>query len=161
MPDYDPNSGRYDFETAISIADIREYFKKHNNTGPYFSMFETGLGGNRFDLIRVDPYRQYVRIFEFKSSRRDFISDKKWQNYLKYCHTFTFVCPRGVISKEELLPNIGLMWVYKWGHKSREARMLTADWIKKPKVRDVSEKVLTRLAFMLVYRTIWRKADVF
>jgi len=163
---YNPNSERYVFDSEISIADIKMYFRQ-NNSGTFFNIFETGLDSNRFDLIRLDPYREYVRIFEFKSCRADFRADKKWENYLKYCHTFTFVCPREVIQKDELPPGIGLLWIYKWTHKmetpwSREMTWrLCGEWIKRPRKREIKEGVLRRLAFMLVYRTIWRKDDVF
>lgn len=158
---YNPDSDRLDFDTNISVQHIKEFFRQ-NNSGPFFSMFETGLGGNRFDLIRVDPYRQYVRIFEFKSGRSDFTSDKKWQKYLKYCHTFTFVCPREAIQKNDLPNGIGLMWVYKWTHKQwPDNWKLSAEWIKKPKAKDVDIETLLRLAFMMLHRVPWRKKDVF
>lgn len=166
MPYWNIDTDRYDFDSCITIKEIREYFRSYNNSGTFFSMFETGLDGNRFDLIRVDPYRQYIRIFEFKSSRRDFVSDKKWQNYLKYCHTFTFVCPREAIKKEDLPSGIGLLWVYKSRYKSQlglnEAQWwLQGEWARRPRKRDVDKQILTQLAFMLLYRTIWRKEDVF
>jgi len=150
-----------DFDTDISISEIMEYFKRYNNKGSFFSMFETGLDDNRFDLIRVDPNRQYIRIFEFKSGRPDFLSDKKWQNYLKYCHTFTFVSPREAILKDDIPAGIGLMWIHKQKWKGSEQWLLTREWIRKPRKRVVDNAILTRLAFMLVYRTIWRKGDVF
>ncbi len=105
-PHYDPDSTRHEFDTNVSIEDIKKYFRWHN-TGVFFSMFETGINELRFDLIRIDPRRRYIRIFEFKSNRRDFISDKKWQQYLDYCHTLTFVCPREVIQKNDLPAVLG------------------------------------------------------
>ena len=160
---YAPKDNRYEFDTNISIEDIKEFFRQ-NNSGPFFSMFETGLSNLRFDLIRVDPYRKYIRIFEFKSSRGDFTSDKKWQKYLKYCHTLTFVCPREVIQKADLPAGIGLMWIYKWKHKSSpwpENWTLTAEWIKKPKAKDVDTGILLNLVFMLLHRVRWRSNDIF
>lgn len=164
MLHYSPDSERYDFDTNISIDDIREFFRTSRNSGPFFSIFETGIDGNIFDLIRVDPNRQYIRIFEFKSGRPDFLSDKKWQNYLPYCHTFTFVCPREAILKEDLPAGIGLMWIFKWKWKSsvfNKNWMLDSEWIKRPKKRNVDLETINRLAMMLVYRVIWRKDDVF
>ena len=153
-----------EFDYDVTIADIKRYFR-HNHTGPYFSIFETGLDENRFDLIRVDPYRRYIRIYEFKSCRKDFLSDKKWQNYLEYCHTFTFVCARHAIEKEDLPSGIGLIWIYKW-RWDRQTRLadtwiLEKEWVKKPRKREMKESTLLRLAFMLVHRTKWRKEDVF
>jgi len=159
------NPDKFEIDTDITIDDIRTYFR-HNNNGIFFSMFETGLDGNRFDLIRVDPYRQYIRIFEFKSCRADFTSDKKWQNYLKYCHTFTFVCGREVIKREELPGGIGLLWIHRWRWKERpgyktDVWHLQGEWQRRPRKKDVDMNTLNRIAFMLVHRTIWRKEDVF
>jgi len=144
----------------ITIQDIKEYFRLHKY-GPCFSMFESGLDGNRFDLIKINPYRQYIRIFEFKSCRTDFTSDKKWQNYLKYCHTFTFVCAREVIKREDLAPGIGLMWIFKWKWKQQSAWHLESEWISKPKKREIQTEEIARIAFMLVHRAKQRKEDVF
>ena len=154
---------RYDIDTNICVVDIKEYFRRHRNSGPFFSMFEVGLDGKRFDMIRIDPHREYVRIFEFKSGRKDFISDKKWQNYLKYCHTFTFVCPVSAIQKEDILPQVGLMWIYRWRHKGYQGTKwhLASEWVRKPKKQNVSKDILLRLAFTLLYRMIWRRDQIF
>jgi len=153
-----------EFDYDVSIADIKKYFRT-NHTGPYFSMFETGLDNNRFDLIRVNPYSQHIRIYEFKSCRRDFISDKKWQNYLEYCHTFTFVCPRDAIKRDDLPRYVGLMYIYKWRwhHETRldDTWILEQEWIKRPKKREMEKSMVSRIAFMLIHRTKWRKEDVF
>lgn len=166
MSYYNLDSDRYEFNSVVSIEDIKTYFRWHNNSGPFFSMFETGLDNMRFDLIRIDPIRPHIRIFEFKSSRQDFVSDKKWENYLKYCHTLTFVCPREVIRREDLLnKNVGLMWIYKWRYKERlrkyDGWILDNEWVKRPKKSEVDKDIMMRVAFMLVKRTIYRKDDVF
>lgn len=56
--------------------------------------------------------------YEIKVSRSDFTSDTKWQKYLDYCNEFYFVCPDGLIRKEELPKGVGLLWV------SRNAKTL-------------------------------------
>ena len=157
-------SEHYNYDTDITIVDIKTYFQHHNNSGTFFSMFETGLDNLRFDMIRVDPYRQYIRIFEFKSCRKDFVSDGKWEKYLPYCHTLTFVCPRNVINRTDLPRGIGLLWVYKWQHKNNPINSqwrLEGEWRGRPRKTEVEQAILTRLAFMLIYRTIWRKEAVF
>lgn len=165
MIHFNPEDTRYVFSADVTIADIKKYFLEYNNKGPFFSMFETGINNLRFDLIRVNAFQHKVRIFEFKSCRQDFISDKKWGKYLRYCHTFTFVCARNVIKKEDLPPGIGLLWVFKWRHNTNNQTTgswrLSADWIKRPKGRPVSQKDLLSLAFVLVNRVKYRKADVF
>lgn len=144
----------------VSIADIKRYFTE-NNSGPFFSMFETGIDKVRFDLIRIDPYRRYIRGFEFKSCRSDFTSDKKWQKYLPYCHTFTFVCPCGVITPNDLPPKIGLLWIYRWQWENGRNWMLRGDWQKRPRKKDVGMETMLKLAFMMLHRVRWRSNDVF
>ena len=50
-------------------------------------------------------------VYEIKVSRSDFINDNKWPDYLNYCNQLFFVCPRGIISPDELPPEAGLMYV--------------------------------------------------
>lgn len=157
--------GNFDFNTRTTVDDFKEYFRG-NCRNAFFSLFEMGIDDVRFDLIRINPYRQYIRIFEFKSGRSDFLADKKWQKYLKYCHTLTFVCPREEIQKDDLPAGIGLLWIYKWRHK-RFSKVMTpkwtlgSEWIKRPKVREVSKDVMLQMAFTLVHRVKWRKDEVF
>jgi hypothetical protein len=163
---YDIDNDLYECDLSIMIDDIKQYFSTYGgNRGPFFSMFEVGFDNYRFDLIRVDPWRQYIRIFEFKSCRRDFVSDKKWQNYLKYCHTFTFVCPREVINKGDLPKGIGLLWIHKWRYKDRlkgcDDWLLDKEWVRKPRRKELDKDMLVKIAFMLAYRALWRPEDIF
>ena len=50
--------------------------------------------------------------YEIKVSRSDFLQDAKWHLYLQYCNEFYFVVPNGLISKEELPENVGLIYYY-------------------------------------------------
>ena len=152
-----------EFSDDVSIDDIALYFRQHNS-GPFFSLFETGLDNYRFDLIRIIPIKSFVRIYEFKSCRADFLSDKKWQNYLDYCHTFTFVSPKYEVRRQDLPRGIGLMWIYKWKWKTslfENNWLLKSEWVQRPKKREVDKDILIRLAFSLVHRCRWRKEDVF
>ena len=159
---YECNQDRYDFSTDVNTEDIKQYFREHNN-GPFFSIFEIGMNGIRMDLLRVDPYVKYIRGFEFKASRGDFLADNKWQQYLKYCHTFSFVCPHGMIGKEELPKGIGLLWVYKYRYRRHESgrQWIEADWARMPKRSEVDKDTLLDMAMMLTYKVIWRKHDIF
>lgn len=47
--------------------------------------------------------------YEIKASRPDFLRDDKWQAYLPCCNEFYFVCPSGVMTVDELPPEIGLI----------------------------------------------------
>lgn len=48
--------------------------------------------------------------YEIKVSRSDFLADKKWKNYLPLCNTFYFVCPKGLIKKDEIPDDVGLIY---------------------------------------------------
>lgn len=47
--------------------------------------------------------------YEIKTSRSDFLNDRKWRNYLPYCNEFYFVAPNGLIDAKELPPEAGLL----------------------------------------------------
>lgn len=50
-----------------------------------------------------------IIVYEIKVSRKDFVSDTKWPGYLAYGNEFYFVAPPGLIDKEELPEEAGLM----------------------------------------------------
>ncbi len=76
--------------------------------------------GCRFDVIGLGRYTRQVRIYEVKSSRADWLSDRKWERYLPFCTHFAFVAPAGAIARWELDRAIGLV---EYGHPALE-RML-------------------------------------
>lgn len=49
--------------------------------------------------------------YEIKVARSDFLQDRKWQGYLPYCHEFAFVTPKGLIDRDELPAEVGLLEV--------------------------------------------------
>lgn len=52
--------------------------------------------------------------YEIKVSRSDFTSDRRWPEYLPLCHQFYFVCPAGLIRKNDLpspmYEAVGILW---------------------------------------------------
>ena len=66
---------------------------------------------------------------EIKVNRQDFLADDKWKKYLDYCNEFYFVAPKGIIEKDELPPEAGLLIT------STNARLLYCK--KKAPFRDV------------------------
>jgi hypothetical protein len=58
-----------------------------------------------------------ITAYEIKVSKADFKSDDKWPSYMKYCSCFSFVCPRGLITRQEIEtiaahnPGVGLIYV--------------------------------------------------
>jgi len=158
---------RYVIDPNISTSDIRQWFRPVSDkpfplSGHEVCLFEFGIDNHRFDLIRINCYARKIRIFEFKSNRADFLHDKKWKNYLAYCHTLTFVCPPNVISVNELPKGIGLLNVFRWKYKGerRLGKRLGGIWVRRPRsVGKPSEQILTHIAFTAVskfpYRNYW------
>lgn len=54
-------------------------------------------------------------VYEIKVTRADFLNDQKWPLYRDYCHELYFACPWGLIDKQELPENVGLLYVEKGG----------------------------------------------
>ncbi len=72
-------------------------------------MFEYDLGsGRRLDVLTIDLKSLWVRGWEVKTSRRDFVADKKWRDYLPFVNEFSFCAPPGVIDPKEIQKGIGL-----------------------------------------------------
>jgi hypothetical protein len=83
---------------AMDLAPLLEFKLK---TGRRVDVFGVGAGG---ELV----------VVEVKSSRQDFMSDRKWRDYLEYCDQFYFAVPEDF--PLELLPDdCGLMRVDAYG----------------------------------------------
>ncbi len=50
--------------------------------------------GRRLDILAIGPKSELVAV-EVKSSRQDFLSDCKWQDYLEFCDRFYFAVTNG------------------------------------------------------------------
>lgn len=66
----------------------------------------------KFDGLAITKSytRPCIKGYEIKVSRGDFLHDGKWHLYLQYCHKFYFVVPNGLIKKDELPDNVGLIY---------------------------------------------------
>lgn len=49
--------------------------------------------------------------YEIKVNRDDFAKDEKFYNYLPVCNMFYFICPKGLIDRNEIPENVGLLYV--------------------------------------------------
>lgn len=109
-------------EPVPTVDEMTIYTLKHLMTNFGFKTKEIGpyRGDIRFDVLGIKRYSREIRIFEVKSCRQDFTSDKKWQKYLPYCTHFAFVAPKGVIKPEEIPKGIGL--VEFWHEESKWSR---------------------------------------
>lgn len=100
-----------------SALEIKRALRKKHGGYDWAIYFEVtlGRGGGRLDGLAVKKswVNPCFQGYEIKTSRNDFKSDNKWTNYLDYCHKFYFVCPKGIISREEIEEmdeNIGLIY---------------------------------------------------
>jgi len=84
----------------------REFFITECKTGP------TGTGMLQFDGLAIYKSWAHPNIvgYEVKVSRSDFLRDAKYTRYMPYCHEFYFVTPTGMVQRQEVEENIGLMW---------------------------------------------------
>jgi hypothetical protein len=64
-----------------------------------------------FWAMRKTWTRYEATGYEIKISRSDFKADHKWEEYLKYCTRFLFACPSGLIKKDELPNDVGLVYI--------------------------------------------------
>ncbi len=77
----------------------------------------------RIDAILVDIRYRKVRGFEIKVDKGDFLKDKKWQLYSRFCSSLSVACPEGLIEPEEVSDPFGLLWIKPTGEvvwKKRE-----------------------------------------
>lgn len=73
----------------------------------------TLANGRRADVLSLDAAGR-LTIVEIKSSRADFVADRKWRDYLDFCDAFYFAVAEGF--PVELLPDdAGLMIADRWG----------------------------------------------
>lgn len=54
--------------------------------------------------------KPYITGYEIKITRHDFIRDDKWPRYKQYCNFLYFVCPQGLIKKDEVSEDVGLKY---------------------------------------------------
>lgn len=102
--------------TEIKIA----LAKMHNGRNTYFltecktcsTYFPDPQGLLIFDGLAITKSytKPCITGYEIKVSRGDFSQDAKWHLYLQYCNEFFFVVPKGLIRKDELPVDVGLIY---------------------------------------------------
>lgn len=87
----------------------------------YYPFFEVNLDQSRHyraDVFMIDGKFKTI-IVEIKSSKEDFLADKKWENYLSYCNRFFFCADKETIQfiKEKVEPthpDIGFLTIREY-----------------------------------------------
>lgn len=117
---------------------------------------EFGINDIRLDALFVNCHKRYIRGFEFKATREDFVRDRKWWKYLKYCNTFTFVTLPGLIKPEDLDSKTGLIYL-----SNSQYGYIIDTWIKRPKKKDVDPEVYVKVISLMLDKAKFRKEDIF
>ena len=110
-----------DKKKKVTATDIKLALKNtHVSRNTYFitecktcsTYFPDPQGLLKFDGLAITKsYTKPCIIgYEIKVSRNDFLRDNKWHLYLQYCNEFYFVVPYGLVSKEEIPDNVGLIY---------------------------------------------------
>lgn len=152
-----------------SLNLIASYFLRKSKSSTEVGLFEFGIDSCRFDCIIVIGSQQKIRGYEFKVSRADYFADLKrgkWQKYLRYCNTFSFVCPKGLIDKNEVPPEVGLLWITTvneyYGYTDRTHDFPKGLWIKRPHfLGKIPEDIFRRIILVLLSRVKYRKDEFF
>ena len=99
-----------DIKKALAEYHAKDFFMTECKNGSTY--FAPPQGLLIFDGIAISKSwtRPRIRIYEVKVSRGDFRQDGKWHLYKQYCHEFCFACPKGLIKKEELPDDVGLVY---------------------------------------------------
>ena len=56
-------------------------------------MPEFTFGNMRIDATIIDTSKRDIKGLEIKVNRRDFLQDRKWTFYSKFCTTLSIICP--------------------------------------------------------------------
>ncbi len=101
-----------EIKKALAGYEEKSYFITECKTCSTY--FPDPQGLLKFDglAIKKSYTKPCITGYEIKVSRGDFLQDNKWHLYLQYCNEFYFVVPNGLISKEEIPDNVGLIYYY-------------------------------------------------
>lgn len=99
-----------DIKKALSNSYNNDYFITECKTCPTY--FPDPQGLLKFDGLAITKSytKPCIKGYEIKISRGDFLQDNKWHLYLQYCNEFYFVVPSGLITKDEIPENVGLIY---------------------------------------------------
>jgi hypothetical protein len=96
-------------EREITLA-LKE---RHDKRGDFFaSQVKMGAAGSKIlDGVAIPSTWSPRTIigYEIKVTRSDFLSDNKYPHYMETCNRFYFVVPKGLIKKDEVPRNVGII----------------------------------------------------
>lgn len=109
-------SNYYSFSYDVTTKEMLLAVPRDLSLG-YIAIDEFAFDDFRFDRLIYNYDHDLFFIEEYKSSRQDFLNDKKWFNYLNYCDHMTFICPVEVIEEKEIFDCVGLEYIFRWDNK--------------------------------------------
>ncbi len=133
----------------MSTSDIIDLIGKRHTDDLFVPECKDGptWGGGHFRLDAWAMARSWANPcftgYEVKKSRKDFLGDSKWHNYLPLCNRLYFVCPWELIKPDDLPKEVGLLWVAKTGSRLFQ---------KKPAVHRVIEPPVELMTYVLMTR---------
>ncbi len=125
------------------VQNIRKLLAKRHIDDVFYEEVTIGHGARRMDAwaMKKSWANPLVIAYEIKSSRQDFMTDHKMQEYLPYCNEAYVVCPKSACSKDEIPEGFGLIYISDNGESFRT--------VKKSAYRECNlpEKFLRGLMF--------------
>lgn len=114
---------------------VHEIHSVLRRLGGFYGVYvpEFTYGGRRIDAVIIDTSKRWIRGFEIKASRADFLGDEKYHEYSEFCSSLSIVCPEGLIKKEEVPDPFGLLYIVKEPGYTNDLRNVAMKWEKKPK----------------------------
>lgn len=93
-----------DIKAALMMKHGQEIYAAEANLG--------SAGSRRIDFASIKPSwtKPIITGYEIKVSRRDFIQDEKYLEYLDYVNKLYIACPKGLIKKDEIPVKVGLIY---------------------------------------------------
>ncbi len=127
-----PKMTAAEIKKALAAYHPKDYFITECKTCSTY--FPDPQGLLKFDGLAMT--RSYtapcITGYEIKVSRSDFLGDNKWHLYLQYCNEFYFVVPAGLIAKDEIPENVGLIYYYPETGKLLKKRKAVYRKIEEP-----------------------------
>lgn len=125
------------------VTNIRKLLAKRHVDDVFYEEVTIEHGARRMDAwaMKKSWASPMVVAYEIKSSRQDFMSDHKMQDYLPYCNEAYVVCSQSACTKDEIPEGFGLIYLSKNGEMLRT--------IKKAPYREcvLPEKFMRGLLF--------------
>ena len=98
-----------DNNIILTASEIKERLRIMSWHGIFIDEFT--CGDKRIDVAIIDTRHRWVRGFEIKTNRQDYLNDYKWTTYTQFLSSLSIVCPEGLIEPKEVYRPFGLLWV--------------------------------------------------